>query len=354
MAQSVKMVRLESFPFDSKADGYDADGYPVYDRAVGATMLRETFAKFFSNGVFPNPGDAFKIDKSEGLNVTVAPGIGIINGAMGGVLDGTPVSLTIDTQPPQGNTCYGIMLRFDATDSFADSRSLLLNVVRGDASSSPQPPAPDHSTPGVYELRLGYVTVPSGALNLDGATVTNEKGLAVCPFAAPFEDLDVSVVIADAEIAARDIVNQFQNMSNTMLDELQQDVDSYLGLLESALDETTAGYLQEQINNISVESLEPAEIIQEWSGTPVAGDTEKYVDGEGLRQISEIVGSDISKSKLDLAGDMAVLRYNIDLNDSLADETMDSVIVWEFPSDVTASAGNWNSTGGYYYTTEAN
>lgn len=354
MAQSMEMVRLESFPFDSKADGYDSDGYPIYDRAVGATMLRETFAKFFTNGVFPSPGSAFQIDKAEdGLKVTVQPGIGIINGAMGGVLDGTPVSLTLDTQPPKGNTCYGIMLRFDSTDSFADSRSLLLNVVRGDSSANPQPPSPDHSSPGVYELRLGYVTVPSGALNLDEATVTNEKGLAVCPYAAPFEDLDMSAVVANAQIAANDIVRQFQAMSNSMLDELQADVDSYLGLLQSALDETTAGYLQEQINNISVTSLTEPEVTQEWSGTPVSGDTKKFLNGEGLRQVSGIVSDVIAGVSLDIAGDLAVLRYDVGLSSSLADEEMDSVIVWEFPDDATASAGNWDSTNGYYYT-EAN
>ena len=243
MATSTGMTRLESFPFTSHDDGYDADGYPVFDRAVGSGMLRDTFEKFFTNGIFPNPGTALQIGKaSSGLAVTIQPGIGIIKGAMGGIRGDQPITVTLDTQAPQGNVAYGIMLRFDNTDGFADSRSLLINVVRGDASSSPTPPTPDTTTPEVYELRLGYVVVPSGATDLSNATVTNEKGLSVCPYAAPFEEIDVSQVVSDVQNAARSVYETFVSNVNT-----------YLDLIASALDDTTAGYLQEQINAVSQE-----------------------------------------------------------------------------------------------------
>ena len=244
-ATSTGMTRLESFPFDSKADGYDADGYPVYDRAVGASMLREAFAKFFTNGVFPSPGTALNIGKaSSGLAVTIQPGIGIIKGSMGGVTGDDPLTVTLDAAPPQGNVCYAVMLRYDDTDSFADSRSLLINVVRGDASSSPTPPTPDTTTPEVYELRLGYVTVPSGATDLANATVTNEKGLDVCPYAAPFEEIDMSTVTADATASATAALNAFTAF-------LQQNWD----LVNSAIDGTTAGNLQSQINELENSAL---------------------------------------------------------------------------------------------------
>ena len=245
MATSTGMTRRESFPFTSHDGGYDADGYPVYDRAVGSGMLRDTFAKFFTNGIFPNPGTALQIGKaSSGLAVTIQPGIGIINGAMGGIRGDQPIAVTLDTQAPQGNTAYGIMLRFDNTDGFADSRSLLINVVRGAASSSPTPPAPDTTTPEVYELRLGYVVVPSGATDLSNATVTNEKGLAVCPYAAPFEDIDLSEVVHDAQVQASESLNAF-------LAFLQQNWD----LVNSAIDGTTAGNLQSQINELENNAL---------------------------------------------------------------------------------------------------
>lgn len=236
-ATSTGMTRMESFPFDSKADGYDADGYPVYDRAVGASMLRATFEKFFTDGVFPTPGTALNIGKADtGLAVTVHPGIAIINGAMGGIEGEDPITLTLDTASPQGNVCYGIMLRYDNTD---DARSLYFNVVRGDASSTPQPPAPDTTTPEVYEIRLGYVTVPSNATDLSEATVVNEKGLEVCPYAAPFEEIDMSTVTADATASA-----------TAALASLQSYIETNKAFIDSAIDGTTAGNLQNQINSL--------------------------------------------------------------------------------------------------------
>lgn len=232
MPTQTTLSRVESFPFDSRSDGYDAEGYPVYDRAVGASMLRSTFAKFFSDGVFPSPGDALQISKGSGLTVTIQPGIFIIRGAMGGYLTDAH-SLTLDTAAPQGNVCYGIMLRYDETEQY---RSCYLRVVRGDAASSPQPPAPDQSTPGVMEYRLGYVTVPTGSTDLTSATVTNERGLAVCPYAAPFEEIDVSEIVSDTRLAANEALTQLLDYFET-----------YRQMVDDAVDDTLAGSLQTQI-----------------------------------------------------------------------------------------------------------
>lgn len=234
------MTRMESFPFDSKADGYDADGYPVYDRAVGASMLRETFAKFFSNGVFPSPGTALNIGKADsGLAVTIQPGLAIVNGAMGGIEGEDPITLTLDTESPQGNVCYAVMIRYDNTE---ECRSLYFRTVRGEPSSSPQPPTPETSSPEVYEIRLGYVTVPSGATDLSSATVVNEKGLSTCPYAAPFEEIDVSGVIEDTKQAALDALSSLNDYIQTNME-----------FIDSAIDGTVAGNLQAQINELSAE-----------------------------------------------------------------------------------------------------
>lgn len=259
MAEGI-LTRMESFPFDSRFDGYDGDGYPVYDRAVGSLMLRETYKKFFTNGVFPSPGTALAITKgASGLTVLVNPGIAIINGAMGGVVDNDPLELTLDTAAPQGNVCYAIMLRYDNT---GDRRSLYFNVVKGEPQESPVPPTPDTTTPEVYELRLGYITVLSGSTNVSEATVTNEKGTSVCPFAAPFVDLDMSYITEDAKQKAEEAMIYFRNVlqeawqdyGQTAMDDindLRAEINTYMGLIQSALDETTAGNLQNQINQLS-------------------------------------------------------------------------------------------------------
>lgn len=283
------MTRMESFPFDSKADGYDADGYPVYDRAVGASMLRATFEKFFTDGVFPTPGTALNIGKADtGLAVTVQPGIAIINGAMGGIEGEDPITLTLDTASPQGNVCYGIMLRYDNTD---ERRSLYFNVVRGDASSTPQPPAPDTTTPEVHEMRLGYVTVPSNSTDLTDATVTNEKGTGVCPFAAPFEEIDMATVIADAKAQAGEYLDSF----NVYLAENRE-------LIETAIDGTTAGYLQSQIDALAESSVDLADSVDnstiEYSTLPDSQGVSKLHVKDGGITSAKLSDGSVGTSKL--------------------------------------------------------
>ena len=268
MPTQTTLSRVESFPFDSRSDGYDADGYPVYDRAVGASMLRETFKKFFSDGVFPSPGTALQISKGSGLTVTIDPGIFIIRGAMGGYLTDAH-SLTLDTAAPQGNACYGIMLRYDENEQY---RSCYIRVVRGDAASTPQPPEPDRATPGVYEYRLGYVTVPTGATDLSGATVHNEKGTSVCPYAAPFVPLDLSSVVTDAQ-------NQAQETTDAFVLYAQK----YYDLVASALDGTTAGELQAQIDAIT-----PAGLVDNVTlGQSSAGKMQVKNGGIGTAQLAD-------------------------------------------------------------------
>ena len=287
MPTQTTLSRVESFPFDSRSDGYDEDGYPVYDRAVGAGLLRATFAKFFSDGVFPSPADALQIGKGEsGLTVTIQPGIFIIRGAMGGYLTDAH-SLTLDTAAPQGNVCYGIMLRYDENEQH---RSCYIRVVRGDAASTPQPPEPDRATPGVYEYRLGYVTVPTGATDLSAATVTNEKGLEVCPYAAPFVDIDTDAVVADAKASAEESLAVFSEMLAT-----------YYDLVQSSVDGTTAGNLQNQIDELkgaglSEESVDGVTIAYE--PTTTSGGVDKLQVKTGGIGTEHLKDKSVTQAKL--------------------------------------------------------
>lgn len=232
------LTRVESFPFDSRADGYDVDGYPVYDRAVGASMLRSTFEKFFTDGVFGTPADALQIEKADsGLAVTIRPGTFIIDGAMGGIpATSDPMKITLESGTVNGNTAYAIMLRIDNNE---DTRSLYFRVAKGEASASPVPPEPDRTSLNVYEYRLGYVVLPNGAKDMSSATITNEKGTALCPYAAPFEEIDLSEIVSDAK-------NQAVEAMTVLLEEFTK----YKGVVDSALDDSTATYLQQQITEL--------------------------------------------------------------------------------------------------------
>lgn len=235
------LTRIESFPFDSRFDGFDDEGYPVYDRAVGARMLRSAFAQFFADGVFGSDPGAFAIEAADGLSVTVAPGVAIINGAIGAVYeDAAPVKL--DDGPTVGTACYAVFLRYDGND---DHRSLYIRTERGDYGADPVPPEPVREAE-VVEFRLGYVTVPSNSTDLIAADIVMEKGSAVCPYAAPFTDIDVAGVL-----------NGVRKQAQGELDDIAEFADRNIELVRAALDDTAAGYLQGQIDEmVRKDSLE--------------------------------------------------------------------------------------------------
>lgn len=246
----LKDEMLESFPFDSSpVVEYDEWGYPRFDRAVGARTMRETFAKFFSDGVFPNPGSELILSKGDGLSVKVGAGGCIINGAFGIVRE--PRALKLAEGPTKGTAAYAVMARFDDTEAH---RCIRFRVVKGEAGPSPAPPEPEKGTPDVVEYRMGYVVVPNGATDLSEARVVNEKGLSSWPYAAPFERIDVSGIVEDFRANAGEAYDRFAAL-----------LDEYMKLLESAVDGTAAGHLQNQIAALkkAVDELKGAGLTDE-------------------------------------------------------------------------------------------
>ena len=244
MALPDGVTLVDAFPFDSNPNLItDVNGYLAGDRSVDAWTMQNVFKQFFSDGVFGTPADALQINKgASGLTVTIEPGMFIIHGGMGGIKeDAGALTLTLDTQAAAGNLCYGIMLRYDNNP---DMRGLGFHVVKGTAGASPQPPAPDQTSENVMEYRLGYVEVPNGATDLSAATVHNEKGTDVCPYAAPFDVIDLSDVTHDAQMTAQEGIEAFTAF-------LEENID----FVNSAIDGTTAGNLQSQINELENNAL---------------------------------------------------------------------------------------------------
>ena len=222
---------LESFPFDSDFnDDYDDEGYPLYDRAVGARLLRKTLDKMFTTGVWPSPADNLKLSVGTGYTLNVSHGVGIIDGGIGGVFDDGGMDIVLCSEPPRGIVTYAVMLRLDDND---DARGIFVRVAET-SGSTPDDPVIEGA---VHELRLGYVTMPSGAESIQDGTVTDERGTSVCPYCSPFEDIDMSAVVDEARRQALRVV-----------DSLGRYVDANIGLIASVLDETTAGYLSNRIH----------------------------------------------------------------------------------------------------------
>lgn len=265
------LTRLESFPFDSRYDGYDDEGYPNYDRAVGAKTMRDVFAHFFSDGVFSDTTYPFRLTKAaSGLAVTVNPGVIIINGGWGILPEAT--TLTLATGTTAGVIKYAVFARYDNND---EHRTIYLRTDASSAGGAVPEPSTDEAN--VTEYRIGYVTVPSNSANLANATITNEVGTSKCPYATPLFDIDAAEVLED------------------LRQDAQAAYDKYYALLQSAVDDTTAGHLQNQIDahDGRIASLENEEIdAQALRAEMGLGDTTGVLQpaygGTGLTSLDEL------------------------------------------------------------------
>ena len=290
MALPNGVTLVDAFPFDSNPELItDVNGYLAGDRSVDAWTMQNVFKRFFSDGVFGTPADALQIKKgASGLTVTIEPGMFIVRGGMGGIKeDAGALTLTLDTQAAAGNLCYGIMLRYDNNP---DMRGLGFRVVKGTAGADPQPPAPDQTSENVMEYRLGYVEVPNGATDLTDATVHNEKGLEVCPYAAPFVPLDTDAIYADADASVQESLLNFNQL-----------LSIYYDLLQSAVDGTTAGNLQNQINDLAGNDLGDSvdNVTIQYVPTSTSGGVDKLqvIDGSiNSQKIDETVFTDSASS----------------------------------------------------------
>ena len=96
--------------------------------------------------------------------------------------------------------------------------------------------------------------VPSGSTDLTDAEVVNEKGSSVCPYAAPFEDIDLDGILSDVR-------NQSERQYRAFLAYLDANMD----FVASAIDGTTAGALSNRIAALEG-SMTDAEFIDYMGG----------------------------------------------------------------------------------------
>lgn len=221
---------MRSFPWDSLVVSMGDDGFPIYDRDYMASDLREVYETFFSNGVFLDAEDALQVTAGEGMTVHVAPGKCCIRGTVGYEKSIRELALQASSSQDRIDT---VVLRWNAN---VEMRNIDLYVKSGVAAATPVAPTLTRSET-VYELGLAdiFVTKNSGAIS--AARITDTRmNTDRCGVVTPLVNIDMT---------------SFYETMQSALAELEAKLDEQtqiaVGLAQSALDETTAGYLQSQI-----------------------------------------------------------------------------------------------------------
>lgn len=251
--------------FDSEIIGTDSEGMPIFDRAETSDLFRLLFSKLVSNGVLASPSDCFQVEAAEGLNVTVRPGFGMINGAF--AYDEAENTLTLEKAPAQYSRIDRIVLRCNYADRLCE-----LVVKTGTVANNPvapkivQPAAGDY-----YELGLATVTVGANVTAVTQANITDTRmDSTVCGFITQLIDhLDTSVFFAQLDQFYTEFVSkteadyrlsreEYLAMCQDIVDTLntfektaESDFDTWFDTIKGKLAGDIAGALQIQIDNLT-------------------------------------------------------------------------------------------------------
>lgn len=211
--------------FDSEIVGTDQEGMPIFDRAETSDLFRLLLAKLVSNGVLASPGDCFQVIASEGLNVTVRPGFGMINGAF--AYDDAENTLTLEKAPAQHSRIDRIVLRCNYADRLCE-----LVVKTGTVAANPAPPAIVQPSAGdYYELGLATVLVGSTATVITQANITDTRlDPTVCGLITQLIDhLDTAALSAQLD----QFYSEFVDKAET---DYQQSRAQYLAMCQEIVD----------------------------------------------------------------------------------------------------------------------
>lgn len=186
----------KSFPFDSVelTDG-------SYDRAYYSEDFADYFAKFISNGVYPNPSNNLLVESlNNNMVLTVNAGSAFIKGR--GYINKEPLYVTVSNADAAYNRIDFIVLQLNLID-----RKIKILYKEGVPSASPVKPSLTRND-DVYELKLAEIIVKSGIQKITTADITDTRlDSAVCGI--------VTAVIDNVDTTA--LFQQYESYLNTKI-----------------------------------------------------------------------------------------------------------------------------------------
>ena len=162
-------ITLNSFPFDSMEVLNTESQQMEPDRLYEAEIFRKYFAKFLSNGVYygqyKNYGEnSMKVTADGGLNIRVAKGAGLIEGAD---FENEEERVFTLERPANGSRIDRVIVKLDKTLAVRETQ---LYIKQGTESAGPALQRDDN----IYEICLAEVIVKS-TTNITEADVVDKR-----------------------------------------------------------------------------------------------------------------------------------------------------------------------------------
>lgn len=194
------------------------------DRAQSAETLQKFFENLFQDGIFQNYENCCQVSPGSGMNVLVNVGGGCCGGSI--FVEENIRTLALQAAHESLDRIDAIIVRKNNNINY---RSTDLYVVTGNPAEIPVAPEPTRSS-SIHEIVLAHVFVARGTTSIPSYRITDTRlDSSVCGIATPMQEVDTSGIFA-----------QYQSA-----------LDEYLETVASAIDNTLAGNLQNQITALS-------------------------------------------------------------------------------------------------------
>lgn len=197
-------IILESFPFDSMEVLNQESSQMEPDREYAASIFRKYFKMFLSNGVYyghyKNYGEnSMKVTSDGGMNIRVATGAGLIEGAD---FENTEERIITLERPVVNTRVDRVIVQFNAS---LDTRAIKLMIKQGDGTT----PATLQRDENIYEICIAEVTTKSTS-NITADDIVDKRiNKDVCGIVN-------SLISVDGE----ELYQQFQEYIGTLTDNL--------------------------------------------------------------------------------------------------------------------------------------
>lgn len=253
-----------SFPFDSQITGaqeLDVPGggqkavIPLLDRGYTAEDLQNIYKQLYTDGISSSITDCLKVSPGTGMQVIVSPGFCMAGGAFGCLEKAKTLKISTASSSDRIDI---VVARRDNNNAY---RNIDVYVVKGTPSSSPVAPQPTRND-SVYEIVLAHVFIARGTSSISEYRITDTRlNTSLCGIMQPKPGVDTT-----------GIFDQYQAALNEFLDTVRQ-----------ALDETLAGNLQIQIDEIKESPIDTSEEI-------LANELQKVPAGaKGVKEIYDSI-----------------------------------------------------------------
>lgn len=241
-----------AFPFDSHISGYDENGYPIYDRA----STSEEFALFFNcllrNGVFDS--GMCQVLAGSGMTATVDVGGMMIQGRFGYITERETVKFDAADSRARYDT---VVLRRDLSSSV---NNIVCAVVKGAASTSPQPPSLTRDGT-IWELGIANVYIPANASAVSQANISDTRlDSERCGL--------VAAVLTDIDTTG--LYNQIQSDLAQFKAVEQANFEAWFERIQSSLEGDVAASLSSQLADLRNDFGDLERNVEEQLGTKLS------------------------------------------------------------------------------------